>query len=64
MTLCLAASCEDQDRREPCIVVSSDWKAEVGDVAGLKFKTSCIGCSMSRGRPRLLVTELTSIPKG
>src|ERR1019366_1135520 len=38
MTLCIAASCEDQDRKELCIVVSSDWKAEVGDVAGAEIQ--------------------------
>ncbi|MGO9649637.1 MAG: hypothetical protein ACLPOO_16465 [Terriglobales bacterium] len=38
MTLCIAASCDDQDRKEPCIVVSSDWKAEVGDVAGAEIQ--------------------------
>jgi hypothetical protein len=38
MTLCIAATCEDQDRKETCIVVSSDWKAEVGDVAAAEIQ--------------------------
>src|SRR5947208_326876 len=38
MTLCIAAVCEDQDKKEKCIVVSSDWKAEVGDVAGAEIQ--------------------------
>jgi 20S proteasome alpha/beta subunit len=38
VTLCIAAICEDQDRKQNCIVVSSDWKAEVGDIAGAEIQ--------------------------
>jgi hypothetical protein len=31
MTLCISAACQDEGK--PCILVSSDWKAELGDVA-------------------------------
>lgn len=36
MTLCISATC--YDKKKPCIVVSSDWKAEVGDVASSEIQ--------------------------
>ena len=36
MTLCVAAPC--MDKKKPCIVVSSDFKAEIGDVAGAEIQ--------------------------
>lgn len=37
MTLCIAATCLDE-KRNPCIVVASDWKAEVGEFAGAEIQ--------------------------
>jgi len=36
MTLCISSTC--YDKKNPCIVVSSDWKAEVGDVASSEIQ--------------------------
>jgi len=37
MTLCISATCVDE-KRNRCIVISSDFKAEVGEFAGAEIQ--------------------------
>jgi ATP-dependent protease HslVU (ClpYQ) peptidase subunit len=56
MTLCIAATC--QDKGKPCIVVSSDWKAEIGDVASAEIQNKLYW--MCGGRVCVLVAGTAS----